>query len=229
VPFDRAATVSATFTTKIGAYTYTGGTSDRITVAQAGLSNQRRFGTPGTMRPAIRTVNDDAHPTSIGLFPFTGAYGVYAGDCTAEDPTTYGQTIPDTVNVLPGDVDKAAVLRLPPVDLMVTFGGSPLDGAHLYYTPITPDCGSTPIDMGVTGADPGNPTSAARHGRVQFPGIPWGDYTACAEYYLATAVGTIPPGWYSARQTINVRSAAGLTGGSAPTLDMRSGTSGRCP
>jgi prepilin-type N-terminal cleavage/methylation domain-containing protein len=231
VAFDKAATVKATFTTKIGAYTYVDGKTDRLTASQAGLTAQRRFGTVNSPQLSITTIQDDAHPTSVGLFPFAGAYGIYAGDCSAEDPTTYGQSIPDTVTVAPGDVNKAVVVRLPPVDTTVQYGsGTKLDGASVYYTPSNAACGSTPINMGVTGPDPAN---AANHGKLAFPGVPWGDYNVCAEYNVPPGTPGIPAGWYSTRKSaVQVRTAAGLTGGSAIVLDFVVNSSAvgvRCP
>jgi type II secretory pathway pseudopilin PulG len=227
VTFDRAATVKATFQTTIGAFTYNSPSyakTDRITAMQAGLAAPRRFGTPGTAVDSITTQNDDGHPTSPGLFPFTSAYGIYAGDCTAEDPTNYGATIADTVTLAPGDVDKPLVVRMPPVETTVRYTSStPLDGANVIFTSRSTACGNTPINLGATGPDPAD---ATRHGRLQFPAVPWGDYDVCAEYFNPTPVGSIAAGWYTTTlSNVQVR-AAGRTGGSALVLDFATSAAG---
>jgi type II secretory pathway pseudopilin PulG len=235
ITFDQAATVVARFQTTIGAYTYNSplgslaeAITDRLTANQAGMSQPRRFGTVGDPQPSLKTWHDDAHPTSPGLFPFTGAYGVYAGDCGAEDPTTYNKPIPDTVTVAPGDVDKPVTVRLPPIDLTINANGTALNGANVYFKPTDPNCGTTPINMGVTGPDPAN---AARGGRLRFPGIPWGQYSVCVEYDVNPPVvipgyGTVS-GWYTFTKPVSVTTA---TGPGAVTMDFYTAgaVSGRC-
>ena len=232
VTFDRAATALAKFQTTIGAFTYNNplgsiaeAITDRLTATQSGMTQPRRFGTPGDPHTSIRTEHDDAHPTSPGLFPFTGAYGIYAGDCTVEDPTNYNKPIPDSVTLAPGDADKAVTVHLPPVNLTILAYGTAWDGASVYFTPTDPNCGSTPIPMGVTGPDPLDTTKP--HGRLRFPGVPWGDYTICAEYYLATTTNGIAAGWYTVSRTgVQVHTA---TGPAAISMDFQTGTAGRCP
>jgi hypothetical protein len=121
------------------------------------------------------------------------------------------------------------MVRLPPVDLTVIYGGSGLDGATVYLTPTSPDCGTAPINMGLTGVDP---RDATKHGKLTFPGVPWGDYDICAEYQVPAGVAGIPAGWYSARKlNQQVRTINGLVGGAAPTIDMATATGPgtRCP
>jgi hypothetical protein len=83
--------------------------------------------------------------------------------------------------------------------------------------------------MGLTGVDP---RDATKHGKLTFPGVPWGDYDICAEYQVPAGVAGIPAGWYSARKlNQQVRTINGLVGGAAPTIDMATATGPgtRCP
>jgi Tfp pilus assembly protein PilV len=109
------------------------------------------------------------------LFPFgdypatTSPYGVYAGNCDAADPAkqAVAQTV-DPVQIQPGATTPVTIW-LPALNVHVTQSGNPLAGADVKITTLNPPCSGTWTLK----------TNAA--GNLDFPGVPYGSYTVCAD------------------------------------------------
>lgn len=125
--------------------------------------------------------------TSGLLFPFTDPYGAYAGACPGADPTLYGNPA-QLALVQPGGT-AAVTVREPPVDLLVTQGGRPVNGATIKLTGTGAGCG--PLPNRTTGAD----------GYITDRALPYGPYDVCVQanvlgtnYFLRGAIANTAPG-----------------------------------
>jgi hypothetical protein len=119
--------------------------------------------------------------TATAMFPFSSAYTVYAGSCTANDPRTYHAH--STTALVPAGGGANVQFQLPPLYLTVYSGtpqlpGPPLVNAHVVVT--DQGCGGSPPSAG------GLPlikrsfiTSSS--GQLANPGLPFGNYTVCAD------------------------------------------------
>jgi type II secretory pathway pseudopilin PulG len=115
--------------------------------------------------------SDQSAITADNLFPFTSAYGVYAGNCDPADPTKQSPAqAMGTVIVTPGG-SKPVTVQVPAVNAHVTRGGvnSPLANANVKITATGSGCSGTWTYK----------TNAA--GNLDFPGLPYGTYTVCAD------------------------------------------------
>jgi Tfp pilus assembly protein PilV len=139
------------------------------------------------------------------LFPFTDPYGAYAGACAGADPTLYGNPA-QLALVSPGGT-AAVTVREPPVDLLVTRGGRPLQGAIVKLTGTASGCGALPNRT--TGSD----------GYMTDRALPYGTYDVCVQ---ATVSGTT----YFLRGTVANAAPGGVPVGRA-TYDLT--TAGTCP
>lgn len=205
VQLDTAGSIRATFDTVPNGVAAQSTLVDTITVKHPSMSppNLKVFGTTGTF---------GANLTATPLFPFTSQYQAYAGSCTGADPTNYG-VAPTYVSVNPG-AQSAVTLREPALNLLVKRGSVAYAGAHLRVTATAPGCTGTvtmrsnnagkliPLSLPLTGLD---------------PGMPYGDYTVCADdgTHAVTVAG------------IQNRAAAGsaVTTLTIPTT----GATGTCP
>jgi Tfp pilus assembly protein PilV len=143
--------------------------------------------------------------TSGLLFPFTDPYGVYAGTCAGADPALHGN--PSQLALVPPGGVASVIVREPPVDLLVTRGGRPLQGATVQLTGTGSGCGALPSRT--TGAD----------GYVTDRALPYGTYDVCVQ---ATVSGTT----YFARGAVANTAPGGVPVGRA-TYDLT--TAGTCP
>jgi hypothetical protein len=122
----------------------------------------------------VRTFTASSPQSSLSassLFPFTSAYGVYAGGCSAANPTLYDPNYfakyPGLVSVAPGGQYSVSVWE-PALNLAVTRGGSAVSGAHLRVTPA--NCSDVyPV------------VTTNSQGNLANPGYPFGSYTVCAD------------------------------------------------
>ncbi len=121
------------------------------------------------------------------LFPFTGAYTVYAGSCPADEPTKNGQAsdpVPPTpgVIVLPGASTPFKV-PVPPVTIQVrngTSAGSP--GSTIAAT-------GTLLDTGCKGEgiEVKRSITILATGALQYPNLPYGTYSLCVTATIGKA------------------------------------------
>jgi Tfp pilus assembly protein PilV len=152
--------------------------------------------------------SDQASIVADNIFPFTSPYGLYGGDCAANDPNaqTTAQTV-DIVQINPGATATPTVL-MPALNLHVT---GPV--AKVKITATSSGCSGTWTFVA---------TDLNAQGNLKFPGLPYGSYSVCADNGLAGL---------SARKVVvaaNNIVRAGLTP-PANLVVPTSGTSGLCP
>jgi hypothetical protein len=163
--YDRAARLDVNFETQIGANVVPA-TAREIFWTHSGMPQGSDKATSSTPATTIST--------GTKLFPFPDPYAVWGGGCTGADPRNYGGTAP-LVTMAPGGTQSVTV-RLPALNLVVQKSGVPmtaaqLANAHVRITPATPGCGSTFGGSGMLNTA----------GRLNAPGLPYGDYNVCAD------------------------------------------------
>ena len=111
--------------------------------------------------------SDQATIVADNLFPFTSPYGIYAGDCAANDPAAQSpaQTV-DIAQINPGAAATPTV-RLPALNLHVT---GPASRILIKAT-----------SSGCTGSWLFAATDLNAQGNLKFPGLPYGSYSVCAD------------------------------------------------
>jgi hypothetical protein len=181
--------------------------SQSVTVAHPNMpSPQRKVFDPSGTTPQTTV---DATP----LFPFTTAYGIYAGACANNDPTNYSQTAASQIVAPNGS--HAVTARMPAINVNVKKQATG-----------TPDFGGAQVKVyenmsGCSETYPAQTTNSV--GRLPDPGYPFGDYTACASGFNGGATrrvfsGTIqnrdPNG--TATQTLTVPNSGSTNTGSCP-------------
>jgi Tfp pilus assembly protein PilV len=115
-----------------------------------------------------------------GLFPFTGAYSVYTGNCVGANPSIYGGT-PGVVTVTPGG-NPAVTIREPAMQVrryLIGNGGPTTTlatGARVRLTAQATGCGgTTAFTTDASGWLKPNPATPNND-----PGVPYGIYDVCA-------------------------------------------------
>jgi Tfp pilus assembly protein PilV len=210
--FDLGGSINSTFTTiPYGGSQPVAVSGDQVTLFNTNMTYPgfRWAGTIGNYQSTV---------TGTSMFPFTSAYTVYAGSCSANEPRTYHARDPTAV-VPPGGAASVA-LQVPPLYLTVYSGtasapGPVLMNAHVIVT--DQGCGGNPPTAG------GSPSiertfMTNSSGQLTNPGLPYGNYTVCAD----TNAGA---GSVYALQT-NVANTS-LTGTSV-SLYLGSGSRGVC-
>jgi hypothetical protein len=132
------------------------------------------------------------------LFPFTSAYGVYAGqeDCVKNDPGQNSVVDPGLL-VPPGNTTLTYKQQLPALNVYGTVGGTATNKLRVRITSITPGCGGWSIVR---------QTNAA--GLLDDPGVPYGTYTVCAD--------TSPLGGTVKKKQVTPVAATSLAGAQVP-------------
>jgi len=200
--YDRAANLDVSFDTQVGASTQVA-SAKSIMLGNASLTTPRQFtsGTPAT------TIS-----SGYSLFPFGNGYAVWGGSCVLAQPSQYGQAMP-TVTPAPGGT-QAVTIRLPALNIVVNKGGSPFPSANVRITPVSAGCGSTFTAT----------LNAA--GKLAQPGLPYGDYTVCADDNNGASSRRVTAG--TAMSPIQNRAPAGTTT-STLSIPTSGGTTGPCP
>jgi Tfp pilus assembly protein PilV len=119
---------------------------------------------------AFGDTNDHTAITATNLFPFTSAYGIYAGDCDNNDPNKWSQTV-DSVQVNPSAAPSLTV-REPAVNVHVIKSGVDVANPHVKITAVSPCSGTWNYVAG---------TDTNANGTLKFPGLPYGTYNVCAD------------------------------------------------
>jgi hypothetical protein len=203
--YAQAAQIAASFDTKVGGAAPVSAKSSSVSIANPGLpSPQLRSFTTASPQPTI---------TATNVYPFTSGYGVFAGSCAANNPTTYN---PNYFTSHPGSYatpgpggSSAITVREPALNVKVTRSGSALAGAHVIVTATGAGC-TDKFTMTTDSAGLIVFTTAPTA-----PAVPFGTYSVCADYLnrkaTAPAVSnTDPNGNQSAVQTpIAVPTAGG--------------------
>jgi Tfp pilus assembly protein PilV len=108
------------------------------------------------------------------LFPFTDPYGIYAGNCTYNDPGTLTPAPPgSSLTVTPGKLDHAVTVRLPAVNVLTKLNSAvaPLD---VRFTSATANCGVFKVQRTTQ-------ASGTDKGLLLHPGLPYGQYNICVD------------------------------------------------
>jgi type II secretory pathway pseudopilin PulG len=136
--------------------------------------------------------------SATGLFPFADGYGLYGGSCPGADPTDFNASFYETfpqahVDTEPGEKSPDALVRLPSINMKVTYNGT---------LPIT-----NPVRLTFTSKSSGCTEKFVFEDAVdlttglmkkEYAPLPFGDYQVCAS--------TLRPGTtssYRFRQTPN--------------------------
>jgi Tfp pilus assembly protein PilV len=192
--------VSYQFTGYPAANTLTAGTAVGVGVSQTGMTIDRFFGTG-----ALLTTQS----TTKTLFPFTSAYGVYAGTCSANNPgsTTGGGVRAVTLapNATVNLNTTATKVQLFPLYLTAYQGTS--------GTPGVKSSGATVVIKDLDCPKTYNFTTNAS-GQLAMPGLPYSDYSVCVRG--PSTVGT--------RTYQNASIAVKSTSGTTLNVYLASGT-----
>jgi type II secretory pathway pseudopilin PulG len=143
-----------------------------VTFAPSGTAVPLKF-------PKVATTTPQTTIDGTGLFPFTSAYALYAGNCTGARPADAPALSPRpavptaALATDPGD----AIVLMPVVNVTVkSNGGTAVSGAKIYLTAKSGDCAGTTYQLGGTTAT----TDAT--GRLAASGagaMPFGTYDLC--------------------------------------------------
>jgi Tfp pilus assembly protein PilV len=173
---DRPAAIDATFRTVVGGTTVASQRSRWITISNAKLDAPfTKLFTLTSAAPA-----NDVTVSATGLYPFLDGYGVWAGACAANNPTTSPNTgTIGTATVTPGNTTTltgANAVLLPAINLRVstsTSGSPPAAISPAATIKVTTD------DAGCTNTFPDQTSNAS--GALPLPGHPYGRYRICAQ------------------------------------------------
>lgn len=155
-------------------------------------------GNPDKSFPAADWGTLGSQIVATPVFPFTSPYSVYAGTCSAEDPShvTGGPSSDVSATVIGGQNTNATV-TVPPMVVKLYSGTSSTPGSEEAVPNgsellITDPCGTkyygylagtTPpavsAGQGNLPLNPGYPATASVTGLLSYPGLPYGGYTVC--------------------------------------------------
>jgi len=139
-------------------------TSDQFVAFNTGMTTFRTFGT------APVNANVLTSPTTV--FPFTGAYSVYAGTCESNDPHALSAANVDSTATVTGGASAKALplVTVPPVAIKVMSGKSGSPGSAIEKATVRiQDTGCNTVEEGTT-------TST---GALPHPNMPFGKYSLC--------------------------------------------------
>jgi hypothetical protein len=208
--YDRAATLTVNLQTKNGTNPAVADDSFGIVADHTGISTgQRVFPETGTMPTSAA-----ASITLTNLFPFTSPYKIYSGRSSDHDPFGFVPTYFETATAAapqfaPGETRTINILE-PYANLTFFRSSAARSNAQVYAT----SSGDNPVtfDMGLTGTD----------GKPVKQGLPFGDYSICAEYRNGSGV------WFHGNGTLANTSAAGAAAQTITIPNSPSGGNGRC-
>jgi type II secretory pathway pseudopilin PulG len=210
---DRPATVRASFVRPTGQTNGAGtATWNELTVVNANLVGGSKVFTTGTKTQTL---------DGAGLFPYLDGVDVYAGDCAANDPSSYtGQSnyfqVGRGFTSLTPNTTSVVTTQMPALRVPATYAGGGSWQLRVTLKPVTSDgCGTA------TTATYGQDTLASGTHNADFI-VPFGTYRICADNgsrfkeIASYALTAAPP-------TAN-RTTPSIT---IPTTGI--GTSGTCP
>ena len=207
-----AGTIAASFNTKVGTNPVQAAQAQSLTVAHSNLPapGRRVFDPAGG---ATSTIN------ATSLFPFTSGYGVYAGNCAANDPTLYDPNYytsnPGIVTVAPGG-SYAVTVRSPAIRIRTERNGSPYAGARVLVKVTSSGCTET------YPAQTSNSSFA-----LPAPEFPFGTYQVCAD--LPVTMTSWPFSTITRRRTVTGIANTSPNGTSVIDVDVTSSSSsGAC-
>ncbi|MBA3262581.1 MAG: type II secretion system protein [Thermoleophilaceae bacterium] len=196
---DSAADIRANFDTKVGTAIAVTAKSQWATVTNAKLTvGSKTFqaspaGSPNTL------------VTASPLFPFLDGYGVYAGQCSANNPALPPTSSASSLQVFsptPGQIltMPTTKVRVPSINVgVVDAAGTPLNGAAVFVETADSGCANTfPTQTAAT--------ANGITGSLPEPGFPYGTYRICAQASVTGPHGHADfyAGGYDAKSTSTV-------------------------
>jgi type II secretory pathway pseudopilin PulG len=195
---DQPARIDSVFDTKVGNFAVINAQSRYVTLNNAKLSAQRKTFDAGSVASTVQ---------APGLFPFLDGYGIYAGQCTTNNP---GGALPNEAPGPAGIITTSPKIRVPSINIRVVNAGASaaVTGATVFVT--TADGCATTYPSQVTANT--TTTTGGGVGALPAPGYPYGSYRICAQ-----SSGTGPHGHadirasgsYDSRQTSTVVAETG--------------------
>jgi Tfp pilus assembly protein PilV len=168
---DQAATINAQFDTRVGSTTVDAD-ARWITLNNNKLAAQRKVVDSGAQNATV---------SATGLFPFLDGYGIYAGQCTVNDP---GGTLPNEAPAPGQAVTTNPKIRVPSINVRVVNSTSTIApgpaGQSGYTIVVKPTAGCANTFPTQTSGSV-TYTGTTYTGVIPEPGYPYGSYTVCAE------------------------------------------------
>src|SRR4051794_1573109 len=169
--------------------TQVGGTAPVASPAKAVMVSNGGIPTGTLTFPAPATPTQGVSTFALDVFPFQSGYNVWAGACTANDPTKYAQA---PVNGAPAPGGSVNVtVRQPALNLTLRRGAALYASSHVRITNTNTGCGGT---VTTTTTSAGKLAGAGFQG----PGFPYGTYHVCADdgtrFAATDVVNTAPAG-----------------------------------
>jgi Tfp pilus assembly protein PilV len=171
--------INVTVDTKIGAAAPVTSPAKSVMVSNGGIpTGTLTFNAPATPPEGVSSF-------ALDVFPFTSGYNVWAGSCTANDPTKYGR--PPYTATPPAAGSASVTVRQPAIDLQLTRNGT-------NYATTT--SGKVRVIDTDTGCGTAVTTETVNTGKLaaagsQGPGFPFGDYSVCGDDSTHFATGNI--------------------------------------
>jgi Tfp pilus assembly protein PilV len=204
---DFPGSIAVSFATKVGDE-LVASSADSVVAFNSGMTQAKTFGNlpEGTRTPSI---------TASGLFPFSSSYSVYAGTCAGDNPNPGGEDpppVPEPLGIvtLPPGENAPVTIQLPALHLTVQNGGVPVSQANVRIS--DQNCPEDQTEPRYTRS-----FSTNAQGMLADPGLPFSDYTVCADD------GT-------QHQIVSGVSVKDLDVGTTLVMDLAAGTAaGTCP
>ena len=170
--YDRAGQATANFVTDPDDRPEIDSSQGSVGFANAGV----------TTNSGVRYFTDASLPKTIAttptLFPFPGAYSVFAGDCANNAAPT--GAMPDALTVLPGNLDHTVTVHVPALNVVTQINGVNKPGMYVLIKSTTAGC--TPKTFPAR-------TSNANF-RLDDPGFPFGTYSVCVDNRFQASLAT---------------------------------------
>ena len=212
---DTPATVRASFVQPVGQTFTTSMLWDQITVKNANL--------PGGTKTFTRTAGRNGTVDGAGIYPYLDGVGVYAGQCPANDPSTYNPNyfLPTATRgftaLSPGDNPRTLSVEMPTLRVNVTRQavGSPAAVPSWFRTQVRVTSLDTGCVSPVYEVQPADRSTSSTATVVFDLALPFGRYRICAATRGRTSgtTGTATP----AATTIDRRYTTTTTAGTSPT------------
>jgi Tfp pilus assembly protein PilV len=209
--YDSPGTIPVKFNYRVGSTpSFKPASADSVVAFHSVMKEAQVFWTlDGTRKPAI-----EAFP----LFPFTSAYSVYAGSCTANKPSE-GPALGSAI-VPVGKASGWVELQLPALEVTVKEGTKVIKGAKVTITDKTcKDPKGNLVKRSYVTNSEGKQFTAGSPTEETDPPLPWGTYEVCASAKVSTS-------FRKKLASVTVQSLANAT---SLSVDLSSGTtSGEC-
>lgn len=168
--YAQSGRINVSVDTKVGAAAAVASPAKGVTVVNGGIPT-------GTLTfPAPAAPAQGSTSFALDLYPFPTGYGVWAGVCSAGNPTLY--SLP-AVTASPGPGGTANVTVRQPAITVTGATGVPgvapatyanQTGSHMVYTSIDAGC-----------AEKRSQNTTAINGVMAYPGMPYGNYKLCGD------------------------------------------------